>query len=246
MTVKEVQSLLRRILPGITNYAIGKSIKIAFPKVKRSFSGSRKVNERVSKYYGMRPVATLSPPKFSSTPMPPLLVIDDIVNRLQTPTGKLNKANNRQRTGTRKKVTSLPKRFHVSKKDIKLTTNIVGQGGFGTVFDAVLEGKDAVAKQFTDTESKECVKREAEITARIKHHRNVVEFLGVCIDERPFYLITRKYVCNGEAQTIFSALRDDILKKEVDWVKVAKQVGEGLMNIHESGVVHNDLKGKML
>lgn len=74
--VTEIQDFIRSHVSGITNRAIGKTIRKVFPGVKRNFPGSN--GRRIQKYYGVKLNARSNVAQFSSTPMPSLLVIDDI------------------------------------------------------------------------------------------------------------------------------------------------------------------------
>lgn len=67
--VTEIQDFIRSHVSGITNRAIGKAIRKVFP-------GSN--GRRIQKYYGVKLNARSNVAQFSSTPMPSLLVIDDI------------------------------------------------------------------------------------------------------------------------------------------------------------------------
>ncbi len=122
---------------------------------------------------------------------------------------------------------------------------ILGQGSFGAVFKCEYLGLPAAAKVFvvSNRTSVSEVKKEADLLARLRHP-NVVQFVG--------------YVVKGSEHVIVSELMSMDLRRYLDEnvhedqsrpplplllaVDIMLQVAEAMKYLHESMVMHRDLK----
>ncbi|KAJ0450323.1 putative protein kinase RLK-Pelle-DLSV family [Helianthus annuus] len=124
--------------------------------------------------------------------------------------------------------------------------NVLGEGGFGSVYKGVLENGQAIAVKRLSRNSSQGVvefKTEVNLVAKVQH-RNLVRLLGYCVQE-PERLLVYEYMANNSLDTI---LFDDEKCKELDWVKRAKiinGIANGLRYLHEESrvkIIHRDLK----
>ncbi|KAJ0733269.1 putative protein kinase RLK-Pelle-DLSV family [Helianthus annuus] len=124
--------------------------------------------------------------------------------------------------------------------------NVLGEGGFGSVYKGVLENGQAIAVKRLSRNSSQGVvefKTEVNLVAKVQH-RNLVRLLGYCV-QGPERLLVYEYMANNSLDTI---LFDDEKCKELDWVKRAKiisGIANGLRYLHEESrvkIIHRDLK----
>ncbi|KAL6644854.1 hypothetical protein ACP70R_016462 [Stipagrostis hirtigluma subsp. patula] len=139
----------------------------------------------------------------------------------------------------------------VSLKHITTVTNnfdrsfMIGQGGFGKVYKAKLDGREVAIKRLSRDSEQAIAEFRNEIILIAKlQHRNLVRFLGCCIegDER---LLISEYMANKSLDAlIFSTTR----RTTLDWptrFNIIKGVAKGLMYLHQDSrlkVIHRDLK----
>ncbi len=122
---------------------------------------------------------------------------------------------------------------------------VIGQGGMGEVFlayDSRLERKVAIKKirneAALDTVNKQRLLREAKIGAKLSHPAIVQVFDIVELDD--FHWIVMELV---EGITISQMVREgpvDVLTA----LSIARQVAEGLVEAHDKGLLHRDLKSE--
>ncbi|KAG8643502.1 proline-rich receptor-like protein kinase PERK3 [Manihot esculenta] len=121
--------------------------------------------------------------------------------------------------------------------------NLIGRGGFGHVFKAVLDGEIRAIKKldFLDVQSEGSLEREIMVIKSISH-RNLVELVGYCIDGANRLLIL-KYFPNGSLRFKLHG-SDNVL----DWetrMKIAIGSARGLEYLHENckpKIIHLDIK----
>ncbi|XP_074558445.1 proline-rich receptor-like protein kinase PERK10 [Curcuma longa] len=126
-----------------------------------------------------------------------------------------------------------------------LPDNILGEGGFGSVYKGCLPNGREVAVKRLKIESGQGdreFKAEVEIISRV-HHRHLVSLVGYCIsdDQR---LLAYDFVPNG---TLESHLHGNT-RPVMDWttrVKVAAGAARGIAYLHEDcnpKIIHRDIK----
>ncbi|KAJ1278522.1 hypothetical protein BS78_04G086100, partial [Paspalum vaginatum] len=139
----------------------------------------------------------------------------------------------------------------VSLKDIIAVTNnfhksfMIGQGGFGKVYKAQLDSREVGSKRLCGDSEQGIAdfKNEIILIAKLQH-RNLVSFLGCCIEGEEKLLIF-EYMANKSLDAlIFSSTRT----MKLDWptrFNIIKGIAKGLLYLHQDSrlkVVHRDLK----
>ncbi|XP_061984996.1 proline-rich receptor-like protein kinase PERK9 [Populus nigra] len=123
--------------------------------------------------------------------------------------------------------------------------NLLGEGGFGTVYKGFLpDGRDVAVKQLKigGGQGEREFKAEVEIISRI-HHRHLVSLVGYCISETR-RLLVYDYVPNN---TLHFHLHE-VGRPALDWatrVKIAAGAARGLAYLHEDchpRIIHRDIK----
>ncbi|PWA92730.1 S-locus glycoprotein domain-containing protein [Artemisia annua] len=126
------------------------------------------------------------------------------------------------------------------------TENILGEGGFGTVYKGVLEdGLEIAVKRLSKTSNQGVDEFKNEVICISKlQHRNLVKLLGCCIqgDER---LLIYEYMRN---KSLDSLIFDKTQSRVLDWTKrfnIIKGIAKGLLYLHHDSrlrIIHRDLK----
>ena len=119
----------------------------------------------------------------------------------------------------------------------------IGDGSYGICFRGDFKGIKVVIKELkprANEDSRVALMREARIMARLRCHRNLPMLIGV--DTTRTALVTQFYGTGTSAMTIEQALAQ-WSHLPVDGLKIARELGDGLQQVHESGIIHNDLHG---
>ncbi|BAT80971.1 hypothetical protein LR48_Vigan07g045300 [Vigna angularis] len=120
--------------------------------------------------------------------------------------------------------------------------NKIGQGGFGEVYYAELNGEKAAVKKMDMQATREFL-AELKVLTRV-HHLNLVRLIGYCIESSLF--LVYEYIENGN-------LGQHLRRSEFDplpWsarVQIALDSARGLQYIHEHTVpvyIHRDIKSE--
>ncbi|XP_073158095.1 receptor-like serine/threonine-protein kinase SD1-8 isoform X2 [Henckelia pumila] len=124
--------------------------------------------------------------------------------------------------------------------------NKLGQGGFGSVYRAMLvEGQDVAVKRLSKSSGQgtEEFKNEVKLIARLQH-RNLVRLLGCCIEMEEKILIY-EYMENKSLDSFLFKKNKSAL---LDWPRrfnIICGVARGLLYLHQDSrfrIIHRDLK----
>ncbi|XP_051121543.1 cysteine-rich receptor-like protein kinase 10 [Andrographis paniculata] len=124
--------------------------------------------------------------------------------------------------------------------------NILGQGGFGTVYKGVLaDGQEIAVKRLSRGSGQGDVefKNEVVLMARLQH-RNLVRLLGFCLTEAE-RLLVYEFVANASLDHFAF---DPIMRQRLEWntrYMIIKGITKGLLYLHEDSrlrIIHRDLK----
>nr|XP_040251935.1 probable LRR receptor-like serine/threonine-protein kinase At1g51820 [Aegilops tauschii subsp. strangulata] len=137
-------------------------------------------------------------------------------------------------------------------KELELITNgferVLGQGGFGRVYDGFMEDGTQVAVKLRSHSSNQGVKEflaEAQILTRI-HHKNLVTMIGYCKDGE-YMALVYEYMSQG-------TLREHIVgmttksDRSLPWrqrLRIALESAQGLEYLHKGcnpPIIHRDVK----
>ncbi|KAH8949046.1 hypothetical protein BDL97_10G009600 [Sphagnum fallax] len=133
--------------------------------------------------------------------------------------------------------------------DVKLE-GYLGKGSFASVFKCEFLGVKAAAKVFRTSSSTTprstwvaAVQREAELQARLRHP-NVVQFIGYAASEKQHIIVSELM-----SKNLRNYLDENILEGQTRpplslllAVDIMLQIGEGMKYLHQSGMMHRDLK----
>ncbi|CAA0814323.1 Proline-rich receptor-like protein kinase PERK8 [Striga hermonthica] len=123
--------------------------------------------------------------------------------------------------------------------------NVLGKGGFGSVYKGVLmDSREVAVKQLKagSRQGEREFRAEVEIISRI-HHRHLVSLVGYCISENQ-RLLVYEYVPNNNLHYHLHGEGNQVM----DWanrVKVASGAARGLAYLHEDcqpRIIHRDIK----
>ncbi|MBA0703004.1 hypothetical protein Goari_027343, partial [Gossypium aridum] len=124
--------------------------------------------------------------------------------------------------------------------------NMIGVGGFGSVYKGTLANGQEIAVKRLSRSSKqgaEGFKNEVALVAKLQH-RNLVRLLGFCI-EREERMLIYEFVPN---KSLDCFLFDTEKQKQLDWptrLKMVKGIARGFLYLHTDSrlkIVHRDLK----
>lgn len=126
-------------------------------------------------------------------------------------------------------------------------SRILGEGGFGRVYEGILEDRERVAVKVLKRDDQQGTREflaEVEMLSRL-HHRNLVKLIGICTEEHMRCLVY-ELVPNGSLEShLHGSDKDTAL---LDWdarLQIALGAARGLAYLHEDSsprVIHRDFK----
>ncbi|XP_042477595.1 wall-associated receptor kinase 5-like isoform X2 [Macadamia integrifolia] len=155
-----------------------------------------------------------------------------------------------QQIASYKGVQDIAKIFTI--EGLKMATNnfhesqIIGQGGFGTVYKGTLPGGKVVAIKRSKTIDKGQIIQfinEVDILSQI-NHRHVVKLLGCCL-ETEVPLLVYEFVSNG---TLYQHMHSENKTTFLSWknrLRIAAETADALAYLHSSHsvpILHRDVK----
>lgn len=121
--------------------------------------------------------------------------------------------------------------------------DVLGSGSYSVVYlGKCRETTVAVKRNTTKVDRKTLKVLEAEIAAmRENPHPNILQYLGVCAEEKGEILIVTEYCPGGDLDTLLHEKSDVYLTTSLrmEW---AADIAKGLAWIHATGYIHRDLK----
>ncbi|VAH12627.1 unnamed protein product [Triticum turgidum subsp. durum] len=133
-------------------------------------------------------------------------------------------------------------------KELKMITNgferVLGQGGFGRVYDGFLEDGTQVAVKLRSHSSNQGVKEflaEAQILTRV-HHKNLVTMIGYCKDGE-YMALVYEYMSQGTLQEHIAGSGQSLPWRQR--LRIAVESAQGLEYLHTAcnpPLIHRDVK----
>ncbi|KAM0835505.1 hypothetical protein ACQ4PT_062884 [Festuca glaucescens] len=126
-------------------------------------------------------------------------------------------------------------------------SRIIGEGGFGRVYEGILEDGERVAVKVLKRDDQQGTREflaEVEMLSRL-HHRNLVKLIGICTEEHMRCLVY-ELVPNGSLESHLHG--SDRHTAVLDWdarLQIALGAARGLAYLHEDSsprVIHRDFK----
>ncbi|KAI3794369.1 hypothetical protein L1987_36999 [Smallanthus sonchifolius] len=157
----------------------------------------------------------------------------------------------RQKNSKKTEQEDLKGTLNYSYKDLQLATNnfseenILGKGGFGEVFKAIIDDKNVVAVkklEIRHAKEKEEYENEVKLISNI-HHRNLLRLLGWS-REGSNLLLVLEYMANGSLDRFLWGSKRGTL----DWnqrYEIIIGIAKGLVHLHNEfhiKIIHRDIK----
>ncbi|XP_062206653.1 receptor-like serine/threonine-protein kinase ALE2 isoform X4 [Phragmites australis] len=126
-------------------------------------------------------------------------------------------------------------------------SRIIGEGGFGRVYEGILEDGEQVAVKILKRDDQQGTREflaEVEMLSRL-HHRNLVKLIGICTEEHSRCLVY-ELIPNGSVESHLHG--SDKEAARLDWdarLKIALGAARALAYLHEDSsprVIHRDFK----
>ncbi len=128
----------------------------------------------------------------------------------------------------------------IRSEEIKLG-DFIAAGGMGKVYKAKWQHHEVAVKQLLVGDLSQAARaefnKETEIMALLRHP-NVVQFFGVCTDQRPFQMVM-EYMSGG---SLYGVLRSNRVFSWAERYRIALDTAAGVSYLHGSEIVHRDLK----
>ncbi|KAL8268715.1 hypothetical protein R6Q59_002513 [Mikania micrantha] len=123
-------------------------------------------------------------------------------------------------------------------------SNVIGKGGFGTVFSGLIGDARAAVKMLSESSAQGYKEFQAEVSLLMSvHHKNITSLVGYC-DEGSHKGIIYEYMANGNLRThLFDGSRNVLSWKKR--LQIGYDAAQGLEYMHHGctpPIVHRDVK----
>ncbi|KAD4982869.1 hypothetical protein E3N88_19540 [Mikania micrantha] len=123
-------------------------------------------------------------------------------------------------------------------------SNVIGKGGFGTVFSGLIGDTRAAVKMLSESSAQGYKEFQAEVSLLMSvHHKNITSLVGYC-DEGSHKGIIYEYMANGNLRThLFDGSRNVLSWKKR--LQIGYDAAQGLEYMHHGctpPIVHRDVK----
>ena len=121
---------------------------------------------------------------------------------------------------------------------------LLGCGVFGRCYKMYYRGISVAVKQFnTHLSSESSVIKEASLMKQLDHPCFPYVY-GICVQSKPYLLVLQFCNVEGKAYTLHRTLHSrTLVLKNQEWFDVILQLLEALKVLHNSGLIHQDIKG---
>lgn len=125
--------------------------------------------------------------------------------------------------------------------DLQMTEDIIGRGGYGTVYKGKWNGKTIAAKEIAIDDK--FLLREIDILSQVRHD-NIISLLAVSKEEPHYYYLVMEFFDSQELRAIIMdpEVKRSFMLNFVDKIKIGLQVVRAVYFLHGLDVIHKDLK----
>ncbi|KAJ4787818.1 cysteine-rich RECEPTOR-like kinase [Rhynchospora pubera] len=124
-------------------------------------------------------------------------------------------------------------------------SKILGRGGYGEVYQAVMHGKSVAIKRLlkASKENEQELIKELSLVSYIEHP-NILKLVGYCFEKNQYFFVY-EHMPNG---SLDKHLKDPTSRQKLSWTtrfKIIKEIAQGLSYLHyglEKRTTHVDLK----
>ena len=118
-----------------------------------------------------------------------------------------------------------------------------GEGTFGKCIRGSYKGIEVAVKVFKGKPSWKIVHKEANILLKIPSHLGIPMFIGLFTVDFPYLLVTKRHQYSGKSTTYSNMVKHYQKAQNNQLLCLLCTLLDTIMHIHNSGILHNDIKG---
>lgn len=119
--------------------------------------------------------------------------------------------------------------------------NVLGSGNFGDVYEATWKTQKVAVKTLKGEDAMEDFLAEASVMTRLRH-KNLVQLLGVCLDQIPIYIVT-EFMAKGSLQDYLRSRGRREIPSSILF-SFAQQINAAMVYLESRNFVHRDLAAR--